>query len=148
MHIRALRLSRVWHPRPSVVAALFGVIVLSVVAAGVFGYFVKKQVRANERASALTGGDPKKGPSFIVQFGCAGCHQIPGIRGPAGKVGPPLADVGARIYLGGRVLNTPQGLVEWIADPRKIDPKSAMPTTGISHEEARDVAAYLLSLRR
>jgi cytochrome c2 len=148
MHIRALRLSRVWHPRPRVLAAVFGVIVVSVVAAGVFGYFVKKQVRANERAGELTGGDPKKGPSFIVQFGCAGCHQIPGIRGPAGKVGPPLADVGARIYLGGRVLNTPQGLVEWITDPRKIDPKSAMPTTGISQDEARDVAAYLLSLRR
>jgi cytochrome c len=148
MHIRALRLSSVWHPRPSVVAAVFGTILLGTVAAGVFGYFVKKQVRANERASELTGGDPKKGPSLIVQFGCAGCHQIPGIRGPAGKVGPPLADVGARIYLAGRVQNTPQGLIEWITDPRKIDPKSAMPTTGISQDEARDVAAYLLSLRR
>ena len=31
----------------------------------------------------------------------------------------------------------------WIVDPRKVDPKSAMPATGITPEDARDVAAYL-----
>jgi cytochrome c2 len=148
MQNRAFTLSRVSHPRRSVLVAVLAIIVLCALAAGVFGYFVKQQLRANEHARVLTGGDPKKGPSLIVQFGCAGCHQIPGIRGPSGKVGPPLADVGARIYLGGRLANTPEGLVEWITEPRKIDPKSAMPTTGISRDQARDVAAYLLSLRR
>jgi cytochrome c2 len=148
MQNRAFTLSKVAHPPRGILAAVFGILVLCVVAAGGFGYFVKQQMRANDRASALTGGDPKKGPSLIMQFGCAGCHQIPGVRGPSGKVGPPLADIGARIYLAGRVVNTPEDLVEWIATPRKIDPKSAMPTTGISKAQARDVAAYLLSLRR
>jgi cytochrome c1 len=46
------------------------------------------------------------------------------------------------------VTNTPHNLVAFIADPRSIDPKSAMPRTGITPAEARDVAAYLYSLRQ
>jgi cytochrome c len=30
-----------------------------------------------------------------------------------------------------------------ILDPRGLDPKTRMPQTGISEQEARDVAAYL-----
>jgi cytochrome c2 len=148
MEIRTLTFFRFMDRAPWVRAAVFGVIVICALAAAFLGYFVKQRTRANEQAVELTGGDPKKGPLLIVEFGCAGCHQIPGIRGPSGKVGPPLGDVGARIYLGGRVTNTPEGLVQWIHNPRQIDPKSAMPVTGISREQARDVAAYLLSLRQ
>jgi cytochrome c1 len=64
----------------------------------------------------------------------------------AGLVGPPLSDVAARVYITGRLPNTPANLIRWIEDPRKIDPKTAMPTTGVSHSQARDIAAYLLSL--
>ena len=67
--------------------------------------------------------------------------------GPGGRVGPPLADLGARFYLGGRITNTPGNLIRWIEDPRAVDPQTAMPTTGISKREARDMAAYLLTLR-
>jgi hypothetical protein len=34
-----------------------------------------------------------------------------------------------------------------MGDPRAIDDKTAMPVTGIGPEEARDVAAYLYTLR-
>jgi cytochrome c1 len=57
------------------------------------------------------------------------------------------ADLGARVYLGGRLTNTPGNLIRWIEDPRAVDPQTAMPTTGISKREARDMAAYLLTLR-
>jgi cytochrome c len=132
--------------RPRLIAATTAVVLICAAGASFGGYYAKQQSRAMERAMALTGGDPNKAPDLILQFGCAGCHQIPGIRGPSGKIGPPLADVGSRIYLGGRVVNTPDTLIEWITDPHQIDPASAMPTTGISKEQARDVAAYLLSL--
>jgi cytochrome c2 len=62
-------------------------------------------------------------------------------------VGPPLAGVANRVYLGGVVTNTPENMIAWIVDPRAIDPQTAMPVTGISAEDARDVTAYLYTLR-
>jgi cytochrome c2 len=115
--------------------------------AGAGAYVLESEQSSRARAMALTGGDPARGPDLIRRFGCAGCHDIPDVRGPGGRVGPPLGDVGARVYLAGRLTNTPENLIRWIATPREVDPKTAMPTTGISPEQARDVAAYLIALR-
>jgi cytochrome c len=96
---------------------------------------------------ALTGGNPAAAPALIIRFGCAGCHSIPGVPEAAGQIGPPLNNLARQGYVGGVVLNTTDNLIDWIVDPRAIDPMSAMPRTGISAQQARDVAAYLLSLR-
>jgi len=42
--------------------------------------------------------------------------------------------------------NSPENLIRWIVNRREVNPKTAIPVTGISEEEARDVAAYLYSL--
>ena len=57
----------------------------------------------------------------------------------------PLADIIHRVYVGGVVTNSPDNLVRWIVSPQAFSPRSAMPATGISESEARDVAAYLYS---
>jgi cytochrome c2 len=108
---------------------------------------MKRGSETDALSRRLTQGDPKQGPRIALQYGCAGCHDVPGVRWPKGRVGPPLADVGARLYLGGRLPNTPENLVQWIHNPREVDPKSAMPVTGITKREARDMAAYLLTQR-
>jgi cytochrome c2 len=100
-----------------------------------------------QRAIALTGGDPERGRGLLTRYGCAGCHTIPGVARADGIVGPPLAGIADRVYLGGVLTNTPEHLIAWIVDPRAIDDKTAMPVTGIGREEARDVAAYLYTLR-
>jgi cytochrome c len=41
------------------------------------------------------------------------------------------------------VLNSPDNLTRWMVSPQTFSPRSAMPATGISEAEARDVAAYL-----
>ena len=48
-----------------------------------------------------------------------------------------------RVYIGGVATNSPDHLIQWIVDPQQFSPRSAMPATGISEAEARDVAAYL-----
>jgi cytochrome c len=78
-------------------------------------------------------------------YGCAGCHTIPAVTGARGQVGTNLQGVSRRVYLGGAATNTPDNLIRWIVNPREIDPKTAMPVTGISTREARDIAAYLYS---
>ena len=130
------------------VTAMVVIAVALVLAAGAAAFLhVKRGREADALAARLTQGDPARGPRLALQYGCAGCHSIPGVRGPGGRVGPPLDDVGARVYLGGRLANTPDNLIRWIVNPREADPKTAMPVTGISKREARDVAAYLLTLR-
>jgi cytochrome c1 len=51
------------------------------------------------------------------------------------------------VYIGGVATNSPNNLVQWIENPKSIDPETAMPVTGISQVEARHVAAYLYTLR-
>ena len=110
------------------------------------GYRIRHAQKHREAAIALTGGDPERGAALAGRYGCGGCHTIPGVPGARGLVGPPLADIGRRVFVGGVVPNTPDALISWIVDPRALDPKTAMPVTGISRLEARDVAAYLYSL--
>jgi len=96
-------------------------------------------------ARAITGGDPDKAETYLTRYGCAGCHTIPGIPGADGQVGPPLRGLRKRVYIGGVLRNSPENLIAWIVDPPGHSPNTAMPVTGISPGEARDVAAYLYS---
>jgi cytochrome c len=80
-------------------------------------------------------------------YGCAGCHTIPGVAGADGLAGPPLSSLSQRVYIGGVLPNTPDNLLAWIVDPRAANPRTAMPVTGIADQDARDVAAYLYSVR-
>jgi cytochrome c len=100
-----------------------------------------------DRAAAMTGGDPNRGPALLRAYGCETCHTIPGVRGANGLVGPPLDRIGARIYLGGALTNTPDHLIRWIRDPRGVDPRTAMPSLGVGEQDARDIAAYLYTLQ-
>jgi cytochrome c2 len=102
---------------------------------------------ADREAAALTGGDPQAGMVAVENYGCGSCHLIPRIPGANGQVGPPLAGVGARRYLAGQLLNTPDNMMRWIRHPREINDKTVMPDTGVTQEDARNIAAFLVSLR-
>ena len=45
------------------------------------------------------------------------------------------------------VPNTPEGMTRWIRHPREIDPQTAMPDLGVGEAHARDMVAYLYTLR-
>jgi cytochrome c len=102
---------------------------------------------AERAAIAQTGGDPARGQAAIRSYGCPVCHSIPGVRGPRGQVGPPLDAIGGRSSLAGRLPNTPENMIRWIRDPQSIERSTAMPNLGVSEAEARDMAAYLYTLR-
>jgi mono/diheme cytochrome c family protein len=94
-------------------------------------------------ARALTGGDPARAGALVTRYGCGGCHTIRGIPGAEGRVAAPLSGLRERVYIAGRLPNTADNLIRWIVAPEAVTPDSAMPTSGISPAEARDVAAYL-----
>ena len=107
------------------------------------GYDWRSASRVESVARALTGGDPERAPALVRRYGCGGCHSIAGIGGADGLAGPPLTGLRQRVFIGGHLRNTPEALAAWIVSPQAFSPQSAMPTTGISAAEARDVAAYL-----
>jgi cytochrome c1 len=94
-----------------------------------------------------TGGSAVRGKQIIHQYGCGSCHTIPGVQGARGMVGPPLIYFGRRTYIAGHVPNSPDNLVRWIVTPQSIDAGTAMPTLGLTEEQARDIAAYLYTLK-
>jgi cytochrome c2 len=96
---------------------------------------------------ALTGGSASRGKGAITAYGCGACHVIPGVRGADGRVGPSLADIANQAYVAGVVSNTPQHLIAWIEHPPALSPRTAMPDLNVSPADARDIAAYLYTLR-
>jgi cytochrome c len=92
-------------------------------------------------------GDPKHGEDLVRNYGCGGCHDIPGVANADGNVGPPLHRIGTRAYIAGFLQNSPDNMAFWIQDPQKVLPGNAMPAMGIPPTEARDIAAFLYTLK-
>jgi len=92
-------------------------------------------------------GDPKRGADLVRSYGCGGCHDIPGIANADGNVGPPLHRIGTRTYIAGFLQNSPDNMAFWIQDPQKVLPGNAMPQMGIPPDQARDIAAFLYTLK-
>src|SRR5213075_1846380 len=59
----------------------------------------------------------KHGKELTAQYGCTSCHEIPGVKGPRGMVGQPM------------------------------DPQNQMPNLGVTPDDARDIAAFLGTLK-
>lgn len=97
--------------------------------------------------SPIAEGDVESGRALLRQFGCGQCHAIPGVATAAGTAGPPLDRIARRVYLGGVAPNTPQNMMQFIRDPQSFDPQSMMPNLDVSEPHARDMTAYLYSLR-
>lgn len=88
-----------------------------------------------------------RGATLIRSYGCGSCHTVPGIEDANGVVGPPLIQIGRRIYIAGILRNTPDNMIAWLRDPQRFVPGNAMPDMGMSERDAREVAAYLSTLR-
>jgi cytochrome c1 len=97
--------------------------------------------------AVITGGIGARGKIVIVEYRCGSCHVIPGIRGAQGVFGPPLTHMALRSYIGGIFPNNPPNMIGWLIAPSAMKPKTAMPALGLSNQQARDITAYLESLR-
>ncbi|HWQ13211.1 MAG TPA: c-type cytochrome [Roseiflexaceae bacterium] len=124
--------------------------VMLLVMLGFAGYLVLAMPNQDARGVALQevpGGDAERGRMIIRSYGCGSCHVVPGVPGANGSVGPPLTEFARRAYIAGALPNNPDNLVRWIVNPQAVEPGTAMPTIGLSEEEARHIAAYLATLR-
>ncbi len=92
----------------------------------------------------------RAGHHLFATFGCANCHDSGAtvtLEGSGNalqwrQMGPDLSDLGARV--------TPQWLYHWLLDPTSLrsDPRMprVLPTGPAGDQQARDLAAYLMTL--
>jgi mono/diheme cytochrome c family protein len=102
--------------------------------------------RAQE-APPTGAGDVRRGAQALHQYACSACHTIPGVTSSSPHVGPPLEGIAERLLIAGKLPNTPENMVRWLRHTHEVDPRSAMPEMGVSEQDARDIAAYLGTLR-
>jgi cytochrome c1 len=134
-------------PNYARIGLALGLVVLGVaVGFGAYGY--QRSRAAEAWAATLAAGDPSRAPMLMIRNGCAGCHTIPGVPGARGTVGPELAGLADRGFIAGMLPNTADNLARWIRDARSVNPRTAMPSTGVSEADARSMAAYLYALQR
>lgn len=91
-------------------------------------------------------GDPREGELLLKQRGCMGCHKVPVYNELEGWVEVMGDGFAATLDRLGEKADFDY-LVSWIQDPRKHNKYTVMPTLRITEEEARHMAAYLVSLR-
>lgn len=98
--------------------------------------------------SRVAGGDPERGAQALHAYGCGACHVIPGVPGAVAYIGPPLDGWAERHYIAGTLSNTPDNLILWLREPQTVEPGTAMPNMDVTEQDARDMSAYLYTLRR
>jgi cytochrome c1 len=91
-------------------------------------------------------GDPENGRRLFTAAGCAGCHTLPSVSAATGVSGPVLANVVLRPTLAGEAIAmTPENMARWLLDPSALKPGTAMPSVGLTDQQARDITAFLYS---
>jgi cytochrome c oxidase subunit 2 len=84
------------------------------------------------------------GAKLFMAKGCVGCHSLQAVNAPKGMIGPNLANVGARSYIGaGSFQNTDENLSRWIQNPQAMKKGVLMPNLGVTPDEAKSLVAYL-----
>lgn len=94
----------------------------------------------------VPGGEAERGRRTIAALECGACHEIPGVPGAWGHVGPTLAEYRSNVYIAGKHPNIPDVLVRFVRDAPSLAPDTAMPAIEMTEAQARDIAAYLYSL--
>jgi cytochrome c len=114
---------------------------------GAIGLFLVGRKEIGLVIKDVPGGNVVAGEQAIVKYGCGACHTIPGIRGADTYVGPLLTGYSRRHYIAGTLPNTHENLILWLQNPQAVEPGTVMPNLGLTEIEARDIAAYLYTLR-
>jgi len=84
------------------------------------------------------------GEKLFMAKGCVGCHSLQAANAPKGMIGPNLANVGARSFIGaGSFKNSDENLARWIQNPQAMKEGVLMPNLGVTAEEAKSLVAYL-----
>ena len=92
-------------------------------------------------------GDARTGQMIIAQQACGACHRIPGVAAAEGAAGPALDHFATQPKIAGVLPNTAAALTQFLRPPEMIVKNGAMPNTALTETQARQIAAYLYTLK-
>ena len=96
---------------------------------------------------ATADADVHRGRAALSQYACSACHAIPGVSNSSPQIGPELTLIGRRTRIAGVLDYTPDNMAHWLMHTQRVKPGTAMPDMGVTPQDARDIAAYLQTLR-
>ncbi|HTX19698.1 MAG TPA: c-type cytochrome [Bacteroidota bacterium] len=91
------------------------------------------------------GGSASLGKEHVENFGCKACHvigddvRVRNARGSSYDIAPELTHAAGKL--------NPDWIFDWIKNPRHYNPTTKMPSLRLSDQEARDIVAYLMTMR-
>ncbi|MBI3766398.1 MAG: c-type cytochrome [Ignavibacteriales bacterium] len=106
---------------------------------------VSKDASYHLQHGISAGGNAAHGKELVETIGCKGCHVVGDDtrmrqeRGFSYDVAPELTRAGSKL--------DPDWMFEWIKNPRQYRPTTRMPNLRLTDQEARDVVAYLVTLK-
>jgi cytochrome c2 len=99
-----------------------------------------------EKPPVVVAGNANHGKQLIEQYGCTTCHVIPGVEGN-GMIAPSLDHVASRPIIATSIPNSTQNVIAYIQNPQLANPQNVMPNLNVKPDEARDIAAYISTLK-
>jgi mono/diheme cytochrome c family protein len=115
-------------------------------AEAVTAYLVDASTKSEFRYSTgFQGGNPRRGKQLVETVGCQGCHvvgenvKVREVRKTSYDIAPELNRVGSKV--------TGEWVFDWIRNPRHYNPSTKMPSLRLTEGEAKDVVAYLMTLK-
>ena len=100
-----------------------------------------------DRTPTLGDASAATGRRLVADKGCVACHTFPDVKWPRGGLGPSLQNFGRQGLIAGRLPNQPGVLMQFVRNAPALLPGTAMPAISMTDQEARDVTAYLLTLK-
>ncbi len=114
--------------------------------------FRTEQVSRGELASHVAGAENiARGKQLVIERGCLGCHKY---RDRGGSLGPDITHVGEKTVhdFDFEHVEGERSVLNWMTvhfkSPTVVVPETLMPDLGLSDDEARDLAMYMVSLKR
>ena len=103
-------------------------------------------VAAQKTELAEPAGLAAEGKAIFARSACVGCHTIRGVS--SGALGPDLTTFGSRHTLAAGLLPiSVDNVAAWLKNPPALKPDAKMPALGLTDEQARAVATYLIGLK-
>ena len=94
---------------------------------------------------SYSAGSALQGKRLVESVGCLACHSIGENtavrekRGTSYDIAPELSHIGSKV--------SADWALDWVRDPRHYNPSTRMPDLRLTDSEARDIVAYLMTLR-
>ena len=115
------------------------------VTAYLFSVGKESTFKLDHAPGAYAGGSAARGKEHFEHFGCKACHvigddeRVRNARGSSYDIAPELTHAAGK-------LNS-DWIFDWIRNPRHYNPTTKMPNLRLSDLEARDIVAFLATMR-